>query len=68
MSRLPKNVLELPLERRVMLALRSGVRKAIAERRRLGLPVYILSHGKVVDIAKSRPRKGPRHASARKTR
>jgi len=49
MSSLPKNVRDLPLERRALLALKAAVKKkAITERTREGLPVYIWSGGKVV--------------------
>jgi hypothetical protein len=51
MSRIPKNVLELPMEQRALMAFRSAVRKAIAEHRRLGIPAYVLSRGKIVDIS-----------------
>ena len=53
----PRNrCLDLPLERRALLALRAAVKEAIAERRRQGLPVYVWRDGKVVDIGKRRPR------------
>jgi hypothetical protein len=50
-----KELLELPLEERAILALRAAVRKAIAERKRAGLPVYIWSKGKVVELGSRRP-------------
>jgi hypothetical protein len=56
MSRVPQKVLDLPLEQRALLALKEGVRKAIAERRRLGLPVYVWSGGRVTDISSRRNR------------
>ncbi|HEV2325419.1 MAG TPA: hypothetical protein VGS10_15810 [Terracidiphilus sp.] len=56
MSRVPRDVLDLPLEQRALLALKEAVRKAIAERRRLGLPVYVWSGGRVVDISSGRKR------------
>lgn len=42
--------LDLPLEQRALLALRSAVRKAIAERKRAGLPSYVWAKGKVAEI------------------
>ena len=60
MSRVPVNVLTLPMEQRALMALRSAVRKAIAERRKLGLPIYIWSNGRVVDISRRTARKSGR--------
>jgi hypothetical protein len=54
MSSVPRNVLDLPLEQRALMALKEAVKKAIAERRRLGLPVYVWSDGRVVDISSGR--------------
>lgn len=54
MSSIPPKVLDLPLEQRALMALKGAVKKAIAERRRLGLPVYVWSHGRVVDISSAR--------------
>ncbi len=73
MSSLPQNVLELPLERRALLALKAAVKKAIAERTREGLPVYVWSGGKVVELStqKSRacgPRRSKRSNQSSKTR
>lgn len=71
MSKLPKDVLALPLEQRALLALRAAVKKAIAERIREGLPVYIWSDGKVVEmpVRKVRsPRASKRPARARRAR
>lgn len=56
MSSVPPNVLDLPLEQRALMALKDAVKKAIAERRRLGLPVYVWSGGRVVDICSGRKR------------
>jgi hypothetical protein len=42
--------LELPLEQRALLALRSAVRKALAERKRAGLTSYIWANGVVAEI------------------
>lgn len=51
MSSVPKNVLDLPLEERALLALRAAVKKAIAEHVRDGLAVYVWSGGRVVKLA-----------------
>ncbi len=67
MSSLPQNVLELPLEQRALLALKSAVKKAIAERTREGLPVYVWSSGKVVELSARRLRADSRHVSKRAT-
>ena len=50
MSRLPANLLELPLEQRAIMALRAAVREVIEENARRGLPLYIWSRGKVVAV------------------
>jgi hypothetical protein len=57
MRKASKNILDLPLEERALVAIREGVRKAIAEHRRLGIPAYVLLGGKVVDINAPRARK-----------
>ena len=56
MSSISPKILDLPLEERALMALKDGVKKAIAERRRLGLPVYVWSEGRVVDISSARKR------------
>jgi len=56
MKRVPQRVQELPLEKRALLALRAAVKKAIAERSREGLPVYVWSGGHVVDLSSPMPR------------
>jgi hypothetical protein len=70
-SDVPENVLDLPLKERTLLALRSGVEKAIAELTRQGLPVYMWSVGKVVDLTANqrvRPRRKPKRKSRSTTR
>jgi hypothetical protein len=64
-SDVPQDVLNLPLQDRALLALRSAVKKAIAERTRQGLPVYIWSGGKVVDLTANRRRARSRRKSTR---
>lgn len=54
MKAVSRKVLDLPLEQRAMMALRDGVRKAIAERRQMGLPVYVWLGGRVTDISSDR--------------
>ncbi|HMD86355.1 MAG TPA: hypothetical protein VKO18_16830 [Terriglobia bacterium] len=61
----PENLADLPLEKRALLALRAAVKKAIAERIREGLPVYIWSDGRVVDISARRLNIPPRRPSLR---
>ena len=62
MSRVPKNVMDLPLHDRALLALRAAVRKAKAEHIRAGMPFYVWRDGKIVDLLekKSRRRSAPR--------
>jgi hypothetical protein len=68
MNDVPRKVLDLPLEQRALMALQDGVRKAIAERRRLGLPVYIWSGGRVADISSSRERNSRSASKSKKLR
>jgi len=56
MKKLPKNILELPLEKRAEMALKSAVKKAIAEHARQGRPIYVWKNGKVVRIPARRIR------------
>ncbi len=51
MNSLHASVLDLPLEQRAEMALKAAVEKAIAERAREGLPVYVWSAGKVVELS-----------------
>lgn len=44
------NLLELPLAERAEMALKAAVEKAIRERARLGLPVFVWRDGKVVEL------------------
>jgi len=68
MGRIPQNVLDLPLEERALLALRAAVKEAIAERLREGLPVYVWSDGRVVDLSARKMRAHSRPPSNRRTR
>ena len=60
MKALSAKILALPLERRAEMALKAAVRKAIAEDARLGLPVYVWSGGKVVELSAAKLKKGRR--------
>ena len=51
MTKPPANVLELPLEQRAEMALRSAVEEVIVEHARRGLPIYIWRDGKVVEVS-----------------
>jgi len=51
MTKPPGNVLELPLEQRAEMALKAAVEKVIVEHARQGLPIYIWSQGKVVELS-----------------
>jgi len=68
MRRLPRKVLDLPLEERALLALRAAVKKAIAEHAREGLPVYVWSDGKVVKLSPKKLHSHSRPISKRKKR
>jgi hypothetical protein len=48
MSRVPKSVLRLPLEKRAEIAFKEAVEEVIDEHARLGLPLYVWRDGKVV--------------------
>ena len=46
----PRNVLEMPLAERSLLALKAAVEKVIEEHAREGLPLYLWRDGKVVAV------------------
>jgi len=50
-SKVSKEVLRLPLEKRAEIAFKVAVAKAIDEHTRLGLPVYVWRNGKVVELS-----------------
>lgn len=50
MKKVPKNVLDLPLEERALLALKEAVKDAIEENWRRGVPVYVWKDGDVVEL------------------
>jgi hypothetical protein len=68
MSSVPRNVLDLPLEERALLALRAAVKEAIAEHAREGLPVYVWSRGRVVELSAEKLRAHSRPPSKPRTR
>jgi hypothetical protein len=51
MSRVPKSVLRLPLEKRAEIAFKEAVEEVIDEHARMGLPLYIWRDGKVVELS-----------------
>ena len=51
MSRVPKSVLRLPLEKRAEIAFKEAVKEVIDEHARLGLPLYVWRDGKVVGLS-----------------
>ena len=51
MTKLPANVLDLPLEQRAEMALKAAVEKVIADHARRGLPLYVWREGKVVELS-----------------
>ena len=50
MTKVPANVLELPISERGLIALKAAIKKAIEEHAREGLPIYVWRDGKVVEI------------------
>ena len=68
MSKPPKSVLRLPLEKRAEIAIKAAVAKAVDEQMRLGLPVYIWRDGRVVDLSAEQNKKPRReHRSKKRT-
>jgi len=51
MSKPSKHILGLPLEQRAEIAFKAAVAKAIDEKARLGLPVYVGRDGKVIELS-----------------
>jgi len=63
----PRNVLEMPLAERSLLALKAAVEKVIEEHAREGLPLYLWRDGKVVavpakDLLEGNGNKKPAHS------
>ena len=50
MSKVPPNVLELPIAERGLMALKTAVERVIAEHAHQGLPIYIWRDGRVVEV------------------
>jgi hypothetical protein len=65
MNKPSKAVLRLPLHQRAEIAFKVAVAKAIDEHTRLGLPVYVESGGRVIELSpddvKLRARNGRRN-------
>ncbi len=59
MTKLPTNIVELPLSERGLMALKAAVEKVIDEHVREGLPMYIWRDGKVVAVPAEELRKRP---------
>ena len=51
MTKLPKDVLDLPLEERAFIALKAAVKKLRIDHARRGLPLHVWQDGKVVEIS-----------------
>jgi hypothetical protein len=51
LTKLPANILELPLTRRAEMALKAAVEKVVEEHMRDGRPLYIWRDGKVVEVS-----------------
>ena len=50
MTKEPRNVLELSMAERGLMALKAAVKKVIEEHAREGLPIYIWRDGRVVEV------------------
>jgi hypothetical protein len=55
----PPNVLDLPMQRRALMALEAAVEEVIEEHIREGLPLYIWRDGKVVAVSAEELRARP---------
>ena len=51
MSKVPQNVLELPIAERGLTALKAAVEKVIVEHARQSLPIYTWRDGEVVEVS-----------------
>lgn len=60
MSKPSIDVLRLPIEKRVEIAFKVAVARAIDERARLGLPVYIWRNNRVVKLFPNKTRNSKR--------
>jgi hypothetical protein len=52
MSKPSKQILQLPMEKRALIALKVAVVRAIDEHARLGLPVYVWRNGTVAKLSR----------------
>ena len=55
-----RSLLQLPMQKRALMAFREAVDEVVAEHARLGLPIYILRDGKVVAVPAQEIGKGPK--------
>ena len=51
LTKLPANILELPLAQRSEMALKAAVEKVVEEHMRDGRPLYVWRDGKVVEVS-----------------
>jgi len=51
MTKLPPNILDLPLEIRAEMALKAAVEKVVEDHIRSGRPIHIWRDGKVVEVS-----------------
>ena len=51
LTKLPANILELPLAQRAEMALKAAVERVVEEHVRDGRPLYIWRDGKVVEVS-----------------
>ena len=51
MSKLPANVLDLPIIERAEMALKAAVGKVMEEHAREGFPVYVLRDDEIIEIS-----------------
>jgi hypothetical protein len=64
MTKIPDEILKLPLHVRAEMALKEAFAEVLAEHKRLGLPVVILRDGKVVRVPAEELESELRRASA----
>jgi hypothetical protein len=65
MSKPSRDVMRLPLEKRVEIALKIAAKKAIDEHFRLGLPIYVWRKGRVMELSQADVRKKSKLKRAR---
>lgn len=65
MTKIPKDVRNLPLEERAVIALQVAVAKAIEEHARAGRSIFIAKNGKVVELPAKAVLAGKSHPSTK---